>query len=183
MAGAFRNLTLHRHAAVWKALGVDRLPGMFSGMTASEGMPILPQPTEGEDILTDYRQLGFSTGRHLLAYLRPRLKDAGILTRRELESVENGRIVRVGGLVTHLQRPGTASGTVFASLEDETGINNIIIWPAVFEAQRQNILQANLMVVTGELQTQDSVTHVVARSIENYSHWIRDLPRDSRDFH
>jgi error-prone DNA polymerase len=183
MAGAFRNLTLHRHAAVWKALGADRLPGMFSGMTAREGMPILPRPTEGEDILTDYRQLGFSTGRHLLAYLRPRLKDAGILTRRELESVENGRTVCVGGLVTHLQRPGTASGVVFASLEDETGINNIIIWPAVFEAQRQNILQANLMVVTGELQTQDSVTHVVARSIENYSHWIRDLPRDSRDFH
>jgi len=85
--------------------------------------------------------------------------------------------VRVGGLVTHLQRPGTASGVVFASLEDETGINNIIIWPAVFEAQRQNILQANLMVVTGELQTQDSVTHVVARSIENYSHWIRNRKR------
>ena len=183
MAGAFRSLAQHRHAAVWKALGVDRGPGMFASATPREGMPILPQPSEAEDILMDHRHLGFSTGRHLLAYLRTRLRAIGVLTRREAAELASGRTVRVAGLVTHLQRPGTASGVVFASLEDETGINNIIIWPAVFDAYRHVMLEANLMVVTGELQSQDNVTHVVATSIESYSHWIRNLPRNSRDFH
>lgn len=183
LAGAFRGLTTHRHAAYWKALGIDRLPGMLAAIPQREGMPLLPAPTEREEILTDYRQLGFSTGRHLMALLRPRLQREGIRTRRELEAARNGEIVRVGGLVTHLQRPGTASGVVFASLEDETGINNIIIWPGVFEAQRHVILQANLMVVTGALQSQDGVTHVVAEKIENYSHWVAAVPRNSRDFH
>ena len=103
--------------------------------------------------------------------------------RSEIATMNDGSTVRVAGLVTHLQRPGTASGVVFASLEDETGLNNVIIWPAVFEAQRHVVMQANLMVVTGTLQSQDNVTHVVASQIENYSHWIRNLPRNSRDFH
>jgi error-prone DNA polymerase len=183
LAGAFRSLTAHRHAAFWKALGIERLPGMFARVPDREGMPLLPAPTEHEEVLTDYRQLGFSTGRHLLELLRSRLRAAGVLTRQEVEQCRNGDRVRVAGLVTHLQRPGTASGVVFASLEDETGINNIVIWPGVFEAQRHIILQANLMVVSGALQTQEGVTHVVAETIENYSHWIADVPRNSRDFH
>src|SRR5512138_1977715 len=183
LAGAFRRLTTHRHAAFWKALGMERLPGMFARIPGREGMPLLPAPTEHEDVLTDYRQLGFSTGRHLLELLRSRLRGAGVLTRREVENYRNGEKVCVAGLVTHLQRPGTASGVVFASLEDETGINNIVIWPGVFDAQRHIILQANLMVVSGTLQTQEGVTHVVAETIENYSHWIADVPRNSRDFH
>ncbi len=183
LAGAFRSLTTHRHAAFWKALGIERPPGMFARIPGREGMPLLPPPTEHEEVLTDYRQLGFSTGRHLLELLRARLRAAGVLTRREVENCRNGEKVRVAGLVTHLQRPGTASGVVFASLEDETGINNIVIWPGVFEAQRHIILQANLMVVSGALQMQEGVTHVVAETIENYSHWIADVPRNSRDFH
>jgi error-prone DNA polymerase len=183
LAGALRGISKHKHMAYWKALGIERPPGMLSGKSIREGMPILPSPTEGENILTDYRQLGFSTGRHLLAYLRPRLQAIGVATRREVAEMADGSTVRVAGLVTHLQRPGTASGVVFASLEDETGLNNVIIWPAVFEAQRHIVMQANLMVVTGTLQSQDNVTHVVAAQIENYSHWIRNLPRNSRDFH
>ncbi len=183
LAGAFRSLTAHRHEAFWKALGSERLPGMFTRVPQREGMPLLPTPTQGEEVLTDYRQLGFSTGRHLLELLRTRLREAGVLTRREVESRRNGERVRVAGLVTHLQRPGTASGVVFASLEDETGINNIVIWPGVFDAQRHVILQANLMVVSGTLQSQEGVLHVVAETIENYSHWVADVPRNSRDFH
>lgn len=155
---------------------------MFAHIPQREGMPILPAPSEHEEVLTDYRQLGFSTGRHLLELVRARLREHGILTRREIEHRQNGEKVRVAGLVTHLQRPGTASGVVFASLEDETGINNIVIWPSVFDAQRHVILQANLMVVSGTLQSQEGVIHVVAETIENYSHWIADVPRNSRDF-
>ncbi|HLS80019.1 MAG TPA: error-prone DNA polymerase, partial [Steroidobacter sp.] len=183
MAGALRNLSSHRHSAVWKALGVESLPGMLAQAAAHEQQLQLPRPSEAEEMLADYRQLGFSTGRHLLEHLRPHLQRMGVVTRRQIESMRNGATVRVGGLVTHLQRPGTASGVVFASIEDETGVNNVILWPTVFDTHRQTILQANLMIVTGELQLSDGVVHVVARSVENYSHWILELPRNSRDFH
>ena len=95
----------------------------------------------------------------------------------------NGSIVRVCGLVTHLQHPQTARGVIFASLEDETGINNIIVWPSVFDAFRHKILQTNLMLVSGQLQSQDGVLHVVAHQIEDLTPWIRAIPRNSRDFH
>ncbi|MGH8187363.1 MAG: error-prone DNA polymerase, partial [Steroidobacteraceae bacterium] len=183
VCGAFRSLTTHRNVALWNALGVEQLPGMLAGTDARESTPQLPAPSEWEEILRDYHQLGLSTGRHPLALLRPRLRALGALRRRDLNSIRTGTRVRVGGLVTHLQHPQTANGVIFASLEDETGINNIIIWPDVFDAHRQRILASNLMVVTGELQSQEGVIHVVAQSIEDCSHWARALPRNSRDFH
>ncbi|MFO7305944.1 MAG: error-prone DNA polymerase [Gammaproteobacteria bacterium] len=182
LAGAFRSLTAHRRAAYWQALGVERLPGMLAHLPQREGQPILPAPTAYEEVLTDYEQLGFSTQRHLLELLRDRLRKANILTRREIEKRKNGDKVRVAGLITHLQRPGTAAGIVFASLEDETGINNVVIKPEVFDAHRHVVLQANLMVVSGTLQSQDGLIHVVAEQIEDYSHWIVHVPRTSRDF-
>lgn len=183
MCGAFRSLTAHRNIALWNALGVERLPGMLAGTDAPEAEPALPPPSEWEEILRDYHQLGLSTGRHPLTLLRPRLRALGVLKRSELEAVANGSKVCVGGLITHLQHPQTANGVIFASLEDETGINNIIIWPGVFAAYRQRILGANLMVVRGELQSQEGVVHVVAEHIEDCSHWVRSIPRNSRDFH
>lgn len=183
MCGAFRNLTEHRNLAFWNALGIERLPGMLMGVDAEEHAPDLPAPSEWEEILKDYRQLGFSTGRHPLAMLRPRLRALGVVRRKDLDSIKSGRTVCVSGLVTHLQHPQTANGVIFASLEDETGINNVIIWPGVFDAHRHKILGTNLLVVIGELQSQESVIHVVAERIEDYSHWVRALPRNSRDFH
>ncbi|WP_116809106.1 error-prone DNA polymerase [Steroidobacter cummioxidans] len=182
-SGAFRSLSEHRNQAFWSALGIENLPGALAGHAAAETSPQLPIPTEWEEIQRDYRQMGLSTGRHPMAVLRPKLRASGIATRRELDSMRNGRTVRVGGLVTHLQHPQTANGVIFASLEDETGINNIIIWPSIFELYRQRILQSNFMVVTGELQSAESVVHVVATEVEDYSHWVRTLPRKSRDFH
>lgn len=183
LGGAFRSLSRHRNEAFWNALGIEKLPGALAGHVAKEERPQLPAPTEWEEIQRDYRQLGLSTGRHPMAVLRPKLRKSGILSRRELDSIKSGRQVTVGGLVTHLQHPQTANGVIFASLEDETGINNIIFWPGVFEVYRQRILQSNFMVVTGELQSEESVVHVVATGVEDYSHWVRTLPRKSRDFH
>ncbi len=148
-SGAFRSLSEHRNQAFWSALGIESLPGALAGHAAAETTPQLPIPTEWEEIQRDYRQMGLSTGRHPMAVLRPKLRASGIATRRELDSMRHGRTVRVGGLVTHLQHPQTANGVIFASLEDETGINNIIFWPAIFELYRQRILQSNFMVVTG----------------------------------
>jgi len=181
--GAFRTLSEHRNTAFWSALGVEHLPGMLAKLTPAESAISLPAPTEWEEIRKDYQQLGFSTGRHPLALLRPSLQKLGLSSRKELNSLEPGRKVRVGGLVTHLQHPQTANGVIFASLEDETGINNVIFWPGVFNEYRHRILGSNLMVVSGELQSQEGVVHVVAEQVEDFSHWVRTLPRNSRDFH
>ena len=91
--------------------------------------------------------------------------------------------MRVGGLVTHMQQPATASGVVFASLEDEAGLINVILWPKVFDAQRRCALESSLLVVEGALQRRDQVAHVIARRLHDASRWLGSLTRDSRDFH
>jgi len=182
LAGALRSLTPHRHAAFWSALGVERLPQMLAGSSATETLPTLPAPTESEDILVDYEQLGFSNGRHPLALLRPRLTRDHILTSQELRVTQDGTLVAVAGLVTHLQRPQTAKGVLFISLEDETGIINLVIWAKVFDKYRRVILEASLLKVSGKLQNRENVTHVVANRIENCSRWLGAIERRSRDF-
>ncbi|HEY7640069.1 MAG TPA: error-prone DNA polymerase [Steroidobacteraceae bacterium] len=183
MCGAFRTLTEHRNLAFWEALATERARLPLAAAPAGEKLPELPPPSEWEEILRDYYQLGLSTGRHPLALLRRRLQSLGVVRRRDLDSIGNGSEVCVSGLVTHLQHPQTANGVIFASLEDETGINNIIFWPDVFAEQRPRIIGTTLLVVLGQLQREQGVVHVVARRAEDYSHWVRRLPRKSRDFH
>ena len=167
--GAFRSLAEHRNTASWSAMGVERLPGMLEELPAPAESVLLPAPSEWEEIQRDYQQLGFSSGRHPLALMRSRLRRLGLFSRKELNSIVSGRTVIVGGLVTHLQHPQTANGVIFGSLEDETGINNIIFWPAVFATYRHKILQTKLMIVEGELQSQEGVIHVVAQRVEDFS--------------
>jgi error-prone DNA polymerase len=181
-AGALGALSLHRHEANWRALGVERLPGLIAGLSATEGSVALPPPTEAQEVLADYRHLGLTTGRHPLALLRPGLARRGFQSSRDLQQLADGQAVRVGGLVTHMQQPSTASGVVFASLEDETGIVNVILWPKVFAAQRRCALESNLLVVDGTLQRRDRVAHVIARTLHDGSGWLSGLTRESRDF-
>jgi error-prone DNA polymerase len=182
-AGALSALSSHRHDANWRALGVERLPGMIAKLSASEPAAALPAPTESQDILADYRHLGLTTGRHPLALLRPALTRKGFRSSSDLQQLADGSSVWVGGLVTHMQQPATASGVVFASLEDETGIVNIILWPKIFAAQRRCALESSLLVVDGTLQRRDRVAHVIARRLHNGSAWLGGIGRDSRDFH
>jgi error-prone DNA polymerase len=181
-AGALARLQPNRHAATWRALGVERLPGLLAGRSAAEPEPALPQPTEAETILADYAHLGLTTGRHPLALLRPALARRGLADSARLRTLPDGAWVRTCGLVTHLQRPGTASGVVFVSLEDEHGIINLILWPQVFESQRAVALGASLLAVSGTLQNRDNVTHVVAHRLHDGSAWAGLLRRRSRDF-
>jgi len=182
-AGALRALGRHRHAASWDALAAEPPPGPLPLLPAQEPVHALPAPSEAQEILADYRQLALSTGRHPLALLRAELAGAGIRTGLELRGLPDGSHVRAAGLVTHLQRPGTAAGVVFLSLEDETGIVNVILWPQVYEAQRELALAASLLVVSGELQNREGVVHVVARRLHDRSRWLGGLARRSRDFH
>ena len=180
---ALSALSAHRHDASWRALGVEQLPKLIEGLSAAEPKVELPMPSEQQNILADYRHLGLTTGRHPLALLRPALARAGFSNSVDLQQLNDGSWVRVGGLVTHMQQPATASGVVFASLEDERGILNIILWPSVFAAQRQTALEASLLVVEGTLQRRDRVAHVVAQRLQDRSVWLRGMTRSSRDFH
>jgi len=182
-AGALSALSSHRHDANWQALGVERLPGLIAGLSAREPAAALPAPTESQNILADYRHLGLTTGRHPLALLRPGLARKGFRSSSDLQQLADGSSVRVGGLVTHMQQPATASGVVFASLEDETGIVNIILWPKLFAAQRRCALESSLLVVEGTLQRRDRVAHVIAQRLHDGSAWLKGIRRDSRDFH
>ena len=100
-----------------------------------------------------------------------------------LRDMKSGTQVTVAGIVTHRQRPGTASGVVFATLEDEAGITNLVIWSRIMEEQREAILGSQLMLVRGELQSEQGVIHVVTRKALDYSHWLGNLETTSRDFH
>ncbi|HUP91857.1 MAG TPA: OB-fold nucleic acid binding domain-containing protein, partial [Solimonas sp.] len=182
-ADALAALAGHRHRARWQALGVQDLPGFLDGHAGAEAVLELPAPAEGAEILNDYRSTGLTLRRHPLALLRPRLRRERVLRAADLAATPADRRVTVAGIVMFRQRPQTASGVVFVSLEDETGIVNLVVWPKVVEAQRRALLGANLLVVSGSLQKVDGVTHVIAEQLEDRSAWLGSLPLLSRDFH
>jgi len=180
--GALASLSGDRHQARWATLGVERLPGFLAGHAAAEDTLALRAPTEGQDIVADYRSTGLTLRRHPLAVLRPRLDRLRVRRAAELPQLPSGRIVRVAGLVTHRQRPGTASGVMFMSIEDETGIANLIVWSTLQEKLRREIIGSQLIIVSGLLQNEEGVTHVVMRDARDYSQWLGGLQTGSRDF-
>ncbi|HSD75047.1 MAG TPA: OB-fold nucleic acid binding domain-containing protein, partial [Steroidobacteraceae bacterium] len=166
----------------WEVLGVETPLPVFPEIEVAEGIPILPVPTEGQSIVADYRSLTLTLGRHPLALLRARLRERDLLTARELKTLAHGTRVRTAGLVITRQRPSSASGVIFVTIEDETGHSNLIVWPAVAEAQRQHFLDARLLEVHGELQRQGEVMHVIAAQLKDLSRWLGTLSARSRDF-
>ncbi|HZQ71408.1 MAG TPA: error-prone DNA polymerase [Burkholderiales bacterium] len=181
-AGALRSLAGHRRLAFWSAAGAEREPPLGSA-PAAEAPPALPPPREGEDIVADYASLGLTLGRHPLALLRGRLRQAGMVQARELARSPQGRRVRVAGLVTCRQRPDTASGVVFVTLEDETGCINVVVWRRLVDRQRRELVGARLLAVHGVVEREGEVVHVVARSLEDCSSLLGPLAAPSRDFH
>jgi len=181
-AGALATLAGHRRLAHWGAIGVERLPGALAGASARERPMGFVAPSEGEDIVADYRGMGLTLRRHPLALIRGKLRRLGVHRAADLAKLNSGITVRVAGIVTHRQRPETASGVVFMSLEDETGMTNLIVWPRVQQTQRETVFGARLMVVQGELQSELGVIHVIAAKLRDYSHWLGRVQVGSRDF-
>ncbi|MDD3763090.1 MAG: error-prone DNA polymerase [Nevskiales bacterium] len=181
-ADALRALAGHRFQARWQTRGHARLDGLLHGATPPDDPVALAAPVEGEDILADYRSTGLSLRRHPAALLRPRLDRHHIVPNAQLQQIDAGRRVRVAGIVMFRQRPGTAGGTMFMTLEDDTGIVNLIIWPKLIERQRDIIVGARFVLVRGRLQREQDVTHVLAEAFADRSHWLAGLPRLSRDF-
>ncbi len=182
-AGALAGLAGHRHQAAWQVLGVEPPLPLLGPAGIAEGIPMLRSPTEGEDIVADYRHLGLTLGRHPLALLRGKLRRAAVRSAADIQELAPGSLVQAAGLVITRQRPGTASGVVFVTLEDETGQVNLIVWQAVAERQRRTLLQARLMGAWGTVQREGDVLHLIAGRLVDYSGWLGTLAARSRDFH
>jgi error-prone DNA polymerase len=182
-AGALRGLAGDRYRARWAVAGVEPQLPLFADQPASREDPVaLPQPTVGEDLLTDYATLGTTLGPHPLALLREQLKAKRCRSSRELGAVEHGRPVSVAGLVIGRQRPQTASGVIFVTLEDEFGMVNVVVWHDLAERQRRVLLQARLLRVDGHLESADGVRHVIAGRLVDLSQLLTGLDVKSRDF-
>lgn len=180
-ADALAALSHNRRDAHWQALGLQRRSTLFADVQSDGVSARLRAPSEGEDIANDYTHLGFSLRRHPLALLRSRLQRS--CTATDLEALPDGSQVRASGLVTCRQRPGTASGVVFVTLEDETGNINVVVWSHLVERQRRELIGASLLTVLGRIEKQSGVTHLIAEKLVNDSHLLGNLDTQSRDFH
>ena len=181
-AGALASLSGHRRRAVWDVAGIERLPEVLERSAIAEAPAILASPSEGEDIVADYASLGLSLGRHPLALLRTRLARQGMATAAELKSLPHGRTARFTGIVTGRQRPGTASGVTFVTLEDETGMVNVIVWNDLAERQRKELLRSSLLSVYGTLEREGEVMHLIAARLRDQTALLGRLATRSRDF-
>ena len=143
----------------------------------------LPAPTLAEEVVIDYQSTGLTLRAHPMALLRKKSPFNRCMRQRELEQFSNHRFVRVAGLVTCRQRPSTASGTIFLTLEDETGNINVIIWPAIQERYRKSLMTGKLLLVKGAVESRSGVVHVIASELDDFSTHLTGLMVRSRDFH
>ncbi len=187
-ADALRALSGHRRQQAWDAAAQQSSPELLRMTPVHEPDLYLPEAPEGEEIVADYAATGLTLRRHPLALLRPHMMQLGILTAAELKTQPHGRYVHACGIVNMRQRPQTAKGTMFVTLEDETGTVNVIVWPQLVESQRQPLLGAHLLSVKGVLQgnseTSNGVQHLIARQLADMTPLLGQLAkhRQSRDF-
>jgi error-prone DNA polymerase len=181
-AGALKSLEGHRHKARWAVAGAEKPEGLFTSMDRYEPTPLLLKPTEGQDIVADYQSVGLTLERHPLQLIRHHLDRYRYQTAEKLPGMADGQTINVAGIVITKQRPGTASGVTFVTLEDETGYVNLVIWKQVAETYRAALLNAKLMGVRGEVQIEGKVIHVIARQLVDHSDMLGNLLVKSRDF-
>ncbi|MRV76009.1 DNA polymerase III subunit alpha [Duganella sp. FT92W] len=180
---ALHALAGNRRQALWDAAGAVPDKDLLRPTVPLEETPQLAPPSEGDEILHDYRSQGLTLARHPLALLRPQLLAKRFLPASTLNSFEQGWPARGCGIVTVRQRPGTAKGVLFITIEDETGNVNVIVWPALVEQQRNEVLNASLLGVYGVWQREGTVCHLVAKRLVDLSHLLGRLKTGSRDFH
>jgi error-prone DNA polymerase len=186
--GALNNLEgiEHRRDALWQVERAGKLEGpLFKQRSESlcddnETLPLRQMNTE-ERLVADYWGTGLTVGRHPMHYRRPELRREQVLTAKDLRSVEDGEYVRTAGCVIARQRPGTAKGFIFLSMEDETGISNVIVTPDLYERERLLVTRSKFLIVEGKLQNQDGVIHVKAAHLKTLSD--KAIEMRSHDFH
>ncbi len=183
-ADAFQGLGLERRAALWaiRGLRTEVLP-LFAAADKGRApqpeiveppMPLVPMPA-GRNVVEDYASVGLTLRQHPVAFLRGELRPRGILPCADLLASRDGQRVTVAGLVLVRQRPGTATGVIFITLEDETGIANLVVWSSLFERQRRIVLSASMLACRGRVQREGDVIHVVAEQVEDLSDLLRSV--------
>jgi error-prone DNA polymerase len=182
-ADALMGLSGHRRQQVWDAAALQAPPALLKGAPVDEAPMALPPAPEGEAIVWDYAALGLTLRRHPLALLRPELARRKLMSAEELKDAPNGRLVRHCGIVTLRQQPGTASGVVFVSLEDETGVVQVIVWKHLRERQRLVLAQSRLLAVRGVWQRDGEAKNLIAGHLEDLTPLLSGLSTVSRDFH
>ncbi len=183
-ADAFRSLFLDRRQALWKVSALQDHPtGIFTGTpseSAKEGLTELPLMTPGEHVIQDYASTSLSLKAHPVSFVRQKLDRLQVTPTSGLSAMKNGMSVKVCGLITVRQHPSTAKGVLFITIEDESGFANLVVWANTFEKYRKEILQARLLMVTGKLQVEGEVIHVVVQSCYNLN-GIMNLDTEGRD--
>lgn len=178
-ADAFRSIGLDRRQALWEVSALSDSPiGMFEGQLSqsnAEGQLELPLLTNAEHVVEDYATTGLSLKAHPVSFVRTRLESMRVIPTARLTKMANGDMVAVAGLVTVRQRPGTAKGVIFVTIEDETGFANLVVWGKVFETYRWDIVQARLLMVQGKVQIEGEVIHVIANSCYNLSYLLNNM--------
>ncbi len=182
-ADALIGLSGHRRQQMWDAAGLRTPPALLRHAPVHEAPIELPPAPEGEAIVWDYAATRLTLRRHPLALLRPQLQARRLMTAEELKALPDKRFARACGIVTVRQQPGTANGTVFVSLEDETGAVQVIVWRHVRERQRAALLHARLLAVHGVWQREGPLCNLIAGRLEDLTPLLGRLATESRDFH
>ena len=186
-ADALLSLSGHRRQQVWDASALKPAPALLRGIPIEEDDLLLPAAAEGEEVVFDYAALGLTLRSHPLALMRGALAQKKLLTAAQMANLPHGRLVRACGMVTMRQRPQTAKGVVFITLEDETGSVNVIVWKSIRERFRQEVYRSRLLAVYGVWQRDEEsggqVRHVIAKRLVDMTPLLGDLATTSRDFH
>ena len=191
-ADALNTLSGDRHRAFWTVAGADKPLSFSESQADSQALTIeesdfgvdvlLPVPSEANNIMADYASTGLTLRRHPVALLRPHLDLYKVTSASSLPSIQNESLIKAVGIVTSRQRPQTAAGVTFLTLEDESGFVNVVVWPNLGEKQRPIIRRAVLIGVVGHAQKSDGVIHLIARELVDLSHWLGAMNLSSRDF-
>tara|TARA_B110000240_G_scaffold32516_1_gene35066 strand:+ start:1 stop:1473 length:1473 start_codon:yes stop_codon:yes gene_type:complete len=191
-ADALNTLSGDRHRAFWTVAGADKPLPFFESQADRQALTIeqsdfgvdvlLPVPSEANNIMADYASTGFTLRRHPVALLRPHLDLYKVTSASGLVSIQNESFIKAVGIVTSRQRPQTAAGVTFLTLEDESGFVNVVVWPSLGEKQRPIVRRAVLIGVVGHVQKSDGVIHLIARELVDLSHWLGAMNLSSRDF-
>jgi error-prone DNA polymerase len=187
-ADALQSLSGHRHQSQWQIMALESPKPLLrdeqyqSGSYFDDGVQ-LPAPQVAEEVLADYRATGLTLRAHPMSLLRDRYPFNRCKRHADLAALGNKRFVRIAGLVTCRQRPGSASGVLFLTLEDETGSSNIVVWQNTQQHFRQALMSGHLLLVKGIVENKDNVIHVIAGALYDYTHELQDIQVKSHDFH
>ncbi len=182
-AAALKGIAGHRHRARWQVAAIEKQPAdLLQGIARKDDATAIRPASEADDLRADYAATGLTLGRHPLAMIRKQLRQRRVITAQQLLNLKHGSHTRACGLITMRQRPMTANGTIFLTLEDETGHVNVVIWQRLWERQRSIVLNASLIAVDGVMESDGEVYHLIARQVHDFGELMKGLTTRSRDF-